>query len=73
MGFFYAMNFKTKTRIEGNQVVIDLYHDDHYLTEYYFFLDDVDHFIDHIKRKTWGTVQNINEIKLAICKTQDKY
>lgn len=66
MGFFYAMNFKTKTRIEGNEVVIDLYKNGEFLTEYYFYVEEFDHYIEHISGKYWGTPENINEIKSAL-------
>jgi hypothetical protein len=59
--------YKTKTIIEGGQVLISIYKNKDFLLEYYFWLNEKEFFLDeHLPDKVWATEENLNEIKQAI-------
>ncbi len=59
--------YKTKTRIEGGQVLISISKENHFLLEYYFWLNDKEFFLtEHLPDKVWATEENLDEIKQAI-------
>ena len=66
MGFFYAMNYTTKTTLDGDYAVIKVYQDGEFWHEYEFPLKDWDNFVEHISFKVWGTVGNLKEIQTVV-------
>jgi len=65
MGFFYEMNFKTKTTVKNNFVVIDVFQDNEFWHTYDFRIEKIEQFLKQISHKRWGTVENLLEIKTS--------
>jgi hypothetical protein len=66
MGFFYAMHFETRTRIDKDYIVIEVHADGAYWHDYLFPIELKGELLTHIEDKVWCTVKNYKEIQLAL-------
>jgi hypothetical protein len=68
MGFFYAMNYTTKTTTKNGFAIVKVYQDGKYWHTYDFSLSVNYDFVQHISGKVWGTVGVLAQIQEAIKK-----
>ncbi len=59
------MKFKTKTTVKNNFVVIDVFQDNEFWHTYDFRIEKIEQFLKQISQKQWGTVENLQEIKIS--------
>ena len=64
--------YTTKTKIEENFAVVEVFENGEFWHEYEFPLDSKFNFIDHLSGKIWGTVGNLAEITKAIKNEQHR-
>lgn len=67
VGFFYAMNYKTQTKTNGDYTVINVYQNGEFWQMYDFPTKDLELFLQQISFKVWGTDDNLKEIKSSVC------
>jgi hypothetical protein len=60
------MNFKTKTTVKNNYVVIDVFQENEFWHTYDFEIEKIEQFLKQISHKKWGTIDNLQEIKISV-------